>query len=412
MTPRAATALFGTLIGVALSLRVAMVLVLPFGQTVAHRLEGLNDEPAHYRYVQHLVERRAFAVQTRHVAEPGAFERADFEYYQPPLYYLLCAPLVALAGEGAGVAVCRWLSFAFGVLTLVVLARVLARLGLAEAPRRAGVAFAALLPVHAYFTSVVSNDALCWLIALLLTRELIARAAGDAGDPRAGGTRADLRLGVLLGLGLLTKSALALFVPLALLVVARLEPPLPGRRPWRAALVVLGSALLLAGPWYARNVALYGSPFALEVGFGPPDPGRWSVLAQAHAAAGTVRTFWFPMQHIEGSAAAVALRVLGALLVAVHATAALAFLTRRLPWDRPTFVALALLAGVIAGHVALNLTWGESEGRFLLPALAPIALLFAAPVFAFAARRKRGGRLAWTWLVLVAAHPYLFLLLV
>lgn len=415
MSPRAATITFACALAAALLVRVYLVLALPFGQSVAGRLEGLNDEPAHFSYVRYLVEQRAFPVQTRHVAEPGAFDRADFEYYQPPLYYLLCAPLVAVAGEAAGLTLCRALSLLCALLSLLVLSRVLALLGLGASARRAGVVFAALLPVHVYFTSVVSNDSLCWLIALLVTYELLTRARAEppvtTGPPVGEGMMADLRLGILLGLGMLTKSGLAIFYPVALLVYAVIERRDPGRHVLAGALVAIGVSLLIAGPWYVRNVMLYASPFALEVGFGPPEPGRWSLIAQAHAAAGTVRTFWFPMQHLEARSAVVALRAVGAILLALHASMALGFLARRLPLDAPTFVAVSLFAGVAGSYVALNLAWGESEGRFLLPALGPIVFLFVAPVFAFLARWKVGEWLAWIYLILLAAHPYLFLVL-
>ena len=413
MIPRAATLLFAGALGAAMLLRLYLVFALPFGETMSGRLTGLNDEPAHFNYVRHLVGHRSFPVQSRHVAEPGAFERADFEYYQPPLYYLLCAPLVALSGERAGLTLCRALSLACALISLVVLGRVLGLLGLGASARRAGVALAALLPVHVYFTSMVSNDGLCWLIALLLTQELLSRARSEATGTRHARARRgmgpDVRLGVLLGFGMLTKSALAVFYPVALLVYALIERRRPGRRLLAGALVAIGVSLLIAGPWYVRNTLVYASPFALEVGFGPPEPGRWSLIAQAHAAVSTVRSFWFPMPHPGGTPLTVALRVAGALLFAGHATAAIAYLARRLPLDAPTFVALALLALVGAGYAALNLAWGESEGRFLLPALGPLVLLLVAPVFAFAARWRSGERLAWIYVLLLAAHPYLFL---
>ncbi len=415
MTPRAATVTFAAVLGAAILLRVYFVLALPFGQTVAGRLEGLNDEPAHFNYVRYLVEQRAFPVQTRHVAEPGAFERADFEYYQPPLYYLLCAPLVAVAGERAGLILCRALSLLCALLSLAALSRILSLLGLGVSERRAGVVFAALLPVHAYFTSVVSNDSLCWLVALLITHELLTRVRAEpsaATGSRVGkGTAADIRLGVLLGLGMLTKSGLAVFYPVALLAFALIGWRGQGRRVLAGALVVFGVSLLIAGPWYMRNVMVYASPFALEVGFGPPEPGRWSLIAQAHAAAGSVRSFWFPMQHLEATPAVVALRAIGAILLGLHVTAALGFMVRRLPFDAPALIAVSLLAVVAGGYVALNLAWGESEGRFLLPALGPIVFLFVAPVFAFLARWKASERLAWIYIILLAAHPYLFLAL-
>jgi len=389
-------------LGVAFVLRVVFVLGLPFGQTVAHRLEGLNDEPAHFAYVRYLADHRAFPVQSHHAAEPGAFARADFEYYQPPLYYMVCAPLVGALGEAVGLIVCRTVSFVAGLVSLCVLWGILGRLGLSDAACRAGVAFAALLPVHVYFTSVVSNDSLCWLLALLLTRELLMRVQGETSGP------ADLGLGILLGLGMLTKSALAVFYPVVVLAYLLGARRRPSRWALMGAVIAIGVSLLIAGPWYARNLRLYGSPMALDVGFGPHEPGRWSLIAQAHAAVGTLRSFWFPMQHIASRPLVLALRAVELLLAALH-VAALAWFLRRRPVDASLVTTLALLAVTFAGHITLSFSWGESEGRFLLPALAAMVYAIVAPVFALAARDRLGERLAWIYLVALAIHPYLFL---
>ena len=169
MTSRAALVPFALVLAAAILVRIAFLFAVPFGPLVEGRLQGLNDEPAHLNYVRYLVEHRALPIQTGHVRQAGAFERGDFEYYQPPLYYLLCAPPVAVAGARWTLLLCRGLSLVFALLSFPVLARILALLGLGPAERRAGVAFAALLPVHVYFSSLVSNDSLCWLMALLIT---------------------------------------------------------------------------------------------------------------------------------------------------------------------------------------------------------------------------------------------------
>ena len=133
-----------------------------------------------------------------------------------------------------------------------------------------------LLLEHAVFSVIAPEGA-----AAILERD-IERAPDVAENLRL--TSRDL-----LGLGMLTKSALFVFYPIALLAYA-LRDQGGRRRAIQGALVALGVSLLIAGAWYARNVTLYGSPFALEVGFGPPEPGRWSLFAQAHAAAITIRT--------------------------------------------------------------------------------------------------------------------------
>jgi hypothetical protein len=74
-------------------------------------------------------------------------------------------------------------------------------------------------------------------------------------------------------------------------------------------------------------------------------------------------------------------------------------------------VVVAILGVTLASHLALSLRWGEAEGRFLLPALAPIVYLIVAPVHAVAARIGWGERMVWIYALALAAHPYLFLAL-
>jgi hypothetical protein len=411
MTSRAATVPFAIVLGAAILLRIVLMHVVPFGPRVENRFEGLNDEPAHFNYVRYLAERHELPIQVGNVRDPGAFERADFEYYQPPLYYLLCALPVHWSGEHVALWICRGLSVAFALLSLPLLSGVLGLLGMGQAERRAGVTFAALLPVHAYFSSVVSNDSLCWLMALAITHELLMRVQTNlAGRPQPRFTlEPDLRVGVLLGLGMLTKSAIIAFYPVTVLAYALVMQREGGRRAFTGVAVAIGSSLLFAGSWYMRNMLLYGSPLALDMGFGSPQPGRLVLGTQLLAVTGTVQSFWFPMRHVPNSAAENAVWALGLALVALHVVAAIAYLASRRPLGPPVVVALTIIAVVMAGHVALNLRWGEAEGRFLLPALGPIVYLIVAPTFALAHRWRVSETLAWAYIVALAVHPYLLL---
>jgi hypothetical protein len=103
--------------------------------------------------------------------------------------------------------------------------------------------------------------------------------------------------------------------------------------------------------------------------------------------------------------------VIGGVLLLLHAALALGYLARRRPLDPLRGVIVTVLAVIFAGHLALSLRWGEAEGRFLLPALAPIVYLIVAPVHAIAERIRWGERAAWIYLIALAAHPYLFLAL-
>jgi hypothetical protein len=403
---RGSATAFPTLLALALLLRVFLLVVTPFGQTVACRIEGLNDERAHINYVRYLVERRALPIQTHHYREPGAFARGDFEYYQPPLYYLVCAPLYAAVGERNGLYACRLVSFVCGLLSLAVVGRIFGLLGCPSSCRRLGVIFVALLPTHAYFSSLASNDSLSWLIALLLAHEMLVLGRGrETADPPR--IRFSVRLGLLLAAGMLTKSSIAIFLPVFALVYAANGLRRP--RVLLSSLIPFGLMSLIAGPWYWRNVTLYGSVSALGVGFGPVEPGLASAAGLAHILKATVRYFWFPMQHVPGGGASAAIRLSGAVILPLHAAAAVVYLRRPGGPDVKSLAMAVLLFFALAAQVILGMSWTDVEGRFLMPALAPIAFFMVAPVFALAARWKGGQRLAWIYIVLVAAHPWALL---
>lgn len=408
-TARGSAAAFLALLPLALLLRVVFLIAVPYGQTVAHRLEGLNDEPAHLNYVRYLAEHRAFPVQAHHSREPGAFARGDFEYYQPPLYYLVCAPIYAAVGGRAGLYACRLVSFVCGLVSLVALGRILGRLGCSPSCRRLGVVFVALLPTHAYFSSLASNDGLCWLIAMLLAHQLLVLADQDRGTLGASRFGFAVRLGLLLAAGMLTKSSIAIFLPVTLLTYLQVAIRIRRPRLVYASLIPLGLTVLVAGPWYWRNLSLYGSLSAFAVGFGPPEAGLLSAAGIAHTIKATIRYFWFPMQHVPGVVPVVALRSLGAAFLMLHAVAALAYLRRPGRADGKALTMLLLLVGALIGQLTMGLSWPDAEGRSLMPALAPISFLMVAPAFALAARRKGGERLAWVYLCLLAAHPYALL---
>jgi len=390
-------------------IRILLLIAVPFGGTVSHRLQGLNDEVAHLNYVAYLADHRAFPVQVHHALEPGAMDRADFEYYQPPLYYLLCSPLYALLERSVALYACRLVSFLCGLLSLLAFSRILEGLGCAESSRRQAVAFLALLPCHAYFSAMVSNDSLTWLIGFLLTGRLFALydrtrlAPGAIGRP---GLHAVL--GLLLGLGMLAKPSMAVFYPVALFAYGYTF--LCTRRAvviW-CGLLALGISLAVAGPWYLRNVTLYGSPLALHIGLGPPSESA-IIDRLIHAVRATARYFWFPMQHVQPSEAVRLLRTLGGLIIVAHAVAAFWYLSRKggLTVKTGTLALLLLLA--LTAQVRVAILWMAVEARFIFPALAAIVFFLVVPVAGVFKRWGRSERFIWIYFCALALHGYLFL---
>jgi 4-amino-4-deoxy-L-arabinose transferase-like glycosyltransferase len=394
------------------AVRVVFVVYLPPSQSVGPlHLEGLNDEPSHYNYVRYLVEHERLPVQIDAMDTPGAMERGELEYFQPPLYYGVCALLQPLAGAAGSYHLSRLVALAFGLLGLWALGRALAAAGCGRAVQLGAVVFFGLLPTHVYFCSVTSNDSLSWFVGLLITTEVI-RLLRDRG-PSEGRRmlRQALIMGLLLGVGLLSKSTLMLCLPL---VVAAYLWVAWQRRDGRfvLALGVAGLvALALCAPWYARNLRLYGE----LTGVGLASGGARVNILEPAAFVGfvkyTLRSLWFPMQHVPGSHLAGALAYLGTLLAA----ASLALAGRYYLVERRVG-AVGVLLGlhfcvVLAAFVKFNLVWPNAEGRYLFPAMAFLAMLVVVPLGDILARR---GREAWLAPLLgaAAAWPYLYLLLV
>lgn len=205
------------------------------------------DEPAHFNYVAHIATTGTLPVLQVGDWDAAALERLKstrfaggesvaairYESWQPPLYYLAAAPVYALVQDRALLTRVRALRL-FGVLlggaTLMV-AYLVAREAFGRG--KGGSAGAALavplvisgVPMFTAVSGAITNDVLANLMGAVLTLALLRLLASDrpAVGPTARGLsshRAALALGALLGCGLLTKLTLAMFVPLALAVVA------------------------------------------------------------------------------------------------------------------------------------------------------------------------------------------------
>jgi hypothetical protein len=263
------------------------------------------DEPAHYNYVRQLVE------GAWPVIEPGDWDQAylsevvgaefapsypldeiTYEDWQPPLYYLLQAPVYALSG--GSLTAMRLLSVALGA-GVVALAYVVGRAVFGRvAPALAVAAFVAFLPQHLAILGSVNNDALSELIIAAILALLVTPW------PAAPATRRLLALGLLLGAGFLTKGQAYLMAPVVGVFLLVRYWPRPDRswRPVRsiasALLWVFVPALLMGLLVWGRNAAVYGGLDVLaraahdSVVVGQPRTAEW--LAQ-YGLGGTLGRF-------------------------------------------------------------------------------------------------------------------------
>jgi len=231
------------------------------------------DEPAHYNYVRYLAENGQFPVlhpgdyphayleeiKARGFPPDMPIEPIRYEFHQPPLYYALAAPVFRLTG-GALIPL-RLFSVLLGA-GIVVAAYALAREIVPAQPAIAlgAAAVVAFLPQHLATVSQVGNDVLAELLVALALLALVGWA--PPARPASGFPWRQIGLGALLGLILITKTTAYVVLPLALAVmvwrwVAEKAPP---RRIVSDLLLVGGAALIIALPWFARNIAVYGWP--------------------------------------------------------------------------------------------------------------------------------------------------------
>lgn len=186
-----------------------------------------------------------------------------YEALQPPLYYWLMAPVLRVV-SGASlvwqVTALRWVS----VLIASLVVPLVFRLGmLVFADERVAVGAAAviaLMPGMALDVARVGNDSLAVVLFTLLTVMAIWP------DESA---RRDWLLGLVLGLGLLTKVYFLTAVPALALVL--------GRRAWRPFV----TAAAVAGWWYVRNLLITGTLTGLSESVMLRDLGAWGVLRRA-----------------------------------------------------------------------------------------------------------------------------------
>lgn len=232
------------------------------------------DEPAHYNYAAQVANNgccptiqmgdwdSAYLDQLKaaHFAPGllGNFDTIQYEDHQPPLYYLMQSAVYKFSSGsltamrlfsallGAGIVACAYF------ITLMLL------------PQRREVALGAaalvgLLPQHVAILASVNNDSLAGLeIGLVLLGIL---------DYLRGGRVKPWHLGMLVGLGLLTKLStlfLAGLVPVAILLKWWLERSPSQKRQATSLLAPFVAfalpAVILGGIWSLHSVQVYGFP--------------------------------------------------------------------------------------------------------------------------------------------------------
>ncbi|MBC7264579.1 MAG: glycosyltransferase family 39 protein [Chloroflexi bacterium] len=362
------------------------------------------DEPAHFNYVKYITENSRLpvlqvgdydqsylkAIVSRQFPPGMSIDPLRYESHQPPLYYLLTAPLYQLTDS---VLVLRVFSVVLGALLILVAYGVAATIFPTDTfmplATAAGVAF---VPQHVAMTAAVNNDALAELLLALVIWQSLRIMNGRNRRQEC------LALGFLIGLCLLTKTTAYVAIPLALCAILLTPGSVaPGRR--RRLVQVLSwiflPALLLAGPWLVRNALVYGANDLLALGrhsqvvTGQPRTAEW--LAQygmqgylSRFALTTFRSFWAQfgwMGVLVDERIYIALALTSAAMMG-----GLAFFLARachepnLLSDSQRRALVLLLLSIMFTAIAYlwyNLGFVQHQGRYLFPALTALSIFGA-----------------------------------
>jgi 4-amino-4-deoxy-L-arabinose transferase-like glycosyltransferase len=366
------------------------------------------DEPAHFNYVKFVAEHRALPIlqtgdytydyleQIKSARFPAnmSIDPIRYESWQPPLYYLLAAPLYAAASGGGWtiqLLVLRLFSVLLGALLLLVAYHAADEF----APGRHWLALGcaaliAALPMHIAMTAAANNDTLAELFVAAILWQLLRILR----RPNAS-LASWLLVGLTLGLAALTKLSTLATTPLLLGVLAYdVWRNTPARRLaylWRRFLASALPGLLLFAPWLAHNASIYGwrDPFVFrrhsEVVQGQLRTADW--LRQnglpgglRQAVQDTFHSFWGQFGWM-GVPIDERLYRLLAFLTFLAAIGLLFRLFRKTEWSPARRTATGLLLGSLlltgASYLWYNLSFVQHQGRYLFPALIPLAIVAA-----------------------------------
>ncbi len=361
------------------------------------------DEPAHYNYIRYIATTRELPelkpgdwnaellerLKSTRFPKGQSVDSVAYESHQPPAFYLLATPVYDATARfplEERVRVLRLLSVALSGITVIFAFLLVRSIFPQELPLQLAVTgFIAFLPMRSAIAGSISNDALTELVATVLLLMMVRILRTGLGKGSA------LLLGLLLGVALLTKMTVYGYVPLALGVA--LVAPRQGKNGESSRLRLPGLALLVAllvsGWWFVRNGMLYGTTdiFGLQrhdqVVVGQPRFEHLDAGTISYFTTTLFQSFWgqFGWMGIlmDGQVYFVLklitlLAAFGLLLFLIRVVLGKGSLT---PHQKSSLSLMGLaLAVVVAQLIYYNLSFVQAQGRYLYPALLPVALFF------------------------------------
>ncbi len=413
------------------------------------------DEPAHFNYIRAIGDTGALPVLQQGDYDQDYLEKIKaakfpaamsidairYESYQPPLYYLAATPVYLAARAGgvdAQVLALRLFGAALGALVLLVAFAVVREVFPDDALLAlATVGAIATVPMFISVSASVSNDMAAVLVLALILWLALRRIKNTVSDKRF-----VIIGGILFGAALLTKTTS--YVPgAARLIGAELAKTHGGGGAgeqgrqfrfsifdFRILIPLFALAALISAPMFIRNMLTYGvtDPLGLArhnaVVLGQPTTaemiaryGLNHILFDYFAV--TFKSFWAQfgwMGVLINDRIYVVLEVLSGAAAFGFALYVLRVLRRRDALTAPQWWSIGLLAlmlvAAVVDYIGYNFEFFQLQGRYLFPALIPIALFGVIGLRELVAREYHRVVLALLYvalLVLDIASLFLFI---
>ena len=344
------------------------------------------DEPAHYNYVKHISKTGKLPVLKVGDYDQGYISKLTergfpsdmtidllrYEAHQPPLYYLLATP-VFIVFDGSLLAL-RLFSLVLGGCVIVLSGMATNVIFPGNLPITLSVCgFIAFLPQHLAIMSSVNNDSLA-AVWMILGLWLIVRRT----TPWV--------IGIVVGLAFLTKATVYILAIVATVTaVQRVQ-----KREVRLSYLwqLFAPALFMGTAWWLRNILVYGWPDFLglinhsEVVVGQPRTLDWldkfgEFDFSRRFIQTTFNSFWGQFGWMAVPMKLVVFRFLTilSLMIVIGNYLLLRLKFLKLNFEKINLLVVVFtLATVVLQYIWYNVEYVQHQGRYLFPALLPLAL--------------------------------------
>jgi len=238
--------------------RLKIVRELPLGITAnEYGLTGFDDEPAHFNYTKFILENNELPVLEHKITVPDALIINEFEYHQPPLYYVLIATtakIFSINNDRGILLLGRYINLILSLLSIIILYKIFLLFGWSTNKILSAISIYLLLGSSVYQFTVFGNDGLSWFLLWLLFLQILKGVTKNW-------------IWIILTFALLhyTKSSVLVLYPVVLfsaynsLIKKDISKTLILKY-----LSVLILPFIISFPWYLHNYNSYGSYFSIS----------------------------------------------------------------------------------------------------------------------------------------------------